>query len=252
MNSNKKNSRIPETSPLVYARVAGVMYLIALALAISSRFLISSNLIVPGDAVITTNNIMASEGLFRSSIVIWLVMQMVYLVKPLILYKIFKPVNKNHAVLMVILILVAIPIAFINELNKFAVLLLLKGGDYLTIIGADQLNSQVMFFLDLHEHGIYIANIFWGLWLLPLGYLVYKSDFLPRILGVLLIIGGFGYLIDSLTFFLFPSYKAIVTLIVLGPNFISEFALYIWLLIKGVNIEKWEKCALESAKADIN
>ena len=148
---------------------------------------------------------------------------------------------------MVILMLVAIPIAFINELNKFAALLLLSGADYLTVFDPGQLHAQVMFFLDLYTGGVFIAQIFWGLWLFPLGYLVFKSGFLPRILGVLLIIGCFGYVIDSLAFMLFPSYEGSVALVVMAPNFISEFALFLWLLIKGVNVKEWEKCTAKAA-----
>jgi len=236
-----------DTSPLVYARVAGILYLIALPLFIFSSVYASSNLIVPGDAAATANNIMASEGLFRSGIVGWLIGQMTYILLPLVLYKLLKPVNKNHAVLMVILLLVSVPIALINELNKFAVLLLLSGADYLAAFGADQLHAQVMFFLNLHEDGISIATVFWGLWLFPFGYLVYRSRFLPKVLGILLIIGGFGYVIDSCAHLLSLDYKETVSLIVIGPNFISEFALFMSLLIKGVNVEKWKKRALESA-----
>ncbi len=144
---------------------------------------------------------------------------------------------------MVIFFLVAVPIAMLNQLNQFAALLLLSGADYLTVFTADQLQALVHLFLDLHEHGISIAGIFWGLWLFPMGYLVFKSGFLPRILGVLLIIGCFGYLIDSFTFFLLPNYEVDIALF----TFWGEVLLPLWLLIKGVNVEQWEKRALESA-----
>ena len=100
-----------------------------------------------------------------------------------------------------------------------------------------------MFFLAAHEGGLFIAGIFWGLWLLPMGYLVFKSGFLPRWIGVLLIIGGFGYLIDSAIFFLLPD----VDVTIAQFTFVGEVLLPLWLLIKGVNIERWEKRALESA-----
>jgi len=236
-----------EMSPKKTARIAAFLFLLSLPFMFFSFLYVSSNLIVPGDAATTASNIMASEGLFRSGIVSWLIGQMVFMFLPLVLYKLLKAVNKNHALLMVIFLLVSVPIAFINELNQFAALLLLSGADYLTVFTADQLQALVMLFLNLHEHGGFIAGIFWGLWLFPLGYLVFKSGFLPRILGVLLIIGCFGYVIDNLTGLLFPSYKAIVSQIVLVPNLISELALALWLLIKGVNVEQWEKRALESA-----
>jgi len=236
-----------KTNPNKLARLAGWLYLIAVPLAIFSAMVVPSNLIVPGDAATTANNIIASEGLFRSGIVSMMIVQLIYILKPLILYKLLKPVNKNHAVLMVILLLVSIPIAFINELNKFAILFLLSGADYLSVFDPGQLHAQVMFFLDLYTGGVFIAQIFWGLWLFPLGYLVFKSGFLPKILGVLLMIGCFGYVIDALAFMLFPDYQETVALVVMVPNFISEFALFLWLLIKGVNVEQWEKRALEAA-----
>jgi hypothetical protein len=242
MTTKEKLKSINET-----ARFSGILYLIAVPLAIFSVMYVPSTLIVPGDAATTANNIIGSEWLFRSGIVSMLIVQIIYILKPLILYKLLKPVNKNHAVLMVILMLVSIPIAFINELNKFATLLLLSGADHLTLFNPDQLHAQAMFFLDLYTSGIVFAQIFWGLWLFPLGYLVFKSGFLPRILGILLIIGCFGYLIDSLAFLLFPSYQETIALIVMAPNFISEFALFLWLLIKGVNVENWQKRAVESA-----
>ena len=215
------------------ARVAGFLYLIMFPFALFSLY-IRSNLIVPGDAATTANNIMASEGLFRSGIVSWLIGQTIFILLILALYKLLKPVNKNHALLMVIFALVGVPIAFINELNQFAALLLLSGADYLRVYEADQLYAQVLFFLDLHEHGVSIAQIFWGLWLFPLGYLVYKSGFLPRILGVLLMIGCFGYLIDSVTFILFPNFDVTISQF----TFIGELLLPLWLLIKGVNVEQ--------------
>jgi len=235
-------NRISETSPLILARVAGFLYLFSMPFAIFSIMYVPSILIVPGDAATTANNIMASESLFRSGIVSSLINQMIFIFLVLVLYKLLKPVNKNHALLMVILWLVGVPIAMLNELNQFAPLLLLSGADYLIALDADQLHAQMMFFLDLYDDGILIAQIFWGLWLFPLGYLVFKSDFLPRILGILLIIACFGYVIESFTIFLLPSFKGIALY-----TFWGELLFPLWLLIKGVNVEQWEKRALESA-----
>ena len=186
---------------------------------------------------------MASESLFRLSFVCDLISQVIFLFLVLFLYKLLKPVNKNLASLMAILALVGIPIAMLNLLNELAPLLLLSGVDYLTAFEAGKLHALVMLFLDLYEIGFYIAMIFWGLWLLPLGYLVFKSGYLPRILGILLIIGGFGYLIDVVIFFLFPNIDASIK----AFTFIGEVLFPLWLLIKGVNVEQWEKRALEPA-----
>jgi hypothetical protein len=225
------------------ARLAGLLYILSKPFSAFGFFYVPSKLVVPGDAATTASNILASEGLFRSGIVSWLIGQLFYIVLPLVLYKLLKPVNKTHALLMVILILVAIPIGFINELNRLAVLLLLNGADYLKAFPVEQLQAQAMFFLDLHAQGIAVAQVFWGLWLLPMGYLVFRSGFLPRILGVLLMIACLGYLIDSLAILLFPKLEVTIAQL----TFLGEVLFPFWLLIRGVNVEKWEKRALQSA-----
>ena len=231
-----------QTSPLVYARVAGLLYILMVPLGIFGIMYIPSILFVPGDAATTANNIMASESLFRLSIISALLTQLDFILLVIVLYKLLKPVNKNRALLMVILVLVSVPIAMLNELNQFAALQILSGADYLTVFTTDQLHAQMMLFLGLHEDGIIIAQIFWGLWLFPLGFLIFKSGFLPKTLGVLLMIGCFGYLIDSFAIILFPRFTGIAQF-----TFIGELLLPLWLLIKGVNVEQWEKSALESA-----
>ena len=232
-----------EISPLIYARIAGVLYLLMIPLGIFGIMYVPTALIVSGDAAATANNLLANESLYRLSIFSALLIQIVQIFLVLVLYKLLKYVNKIHAVLMVVFALAAVPIAMLNELTQFAVLLLLGGADYLTLFGADKLHSQVMFFLDLHEHGIFIAQLFWGLWLFPMGYLVFKSGFLPKFIGVLLMIGCFGYLIDAVIFYL----SLDIDLTISGFTFIGEVLLPLWLVIKGVDVEQWEKRALESA-----
>jgi len=224
------------------ARTAGFLYLLLAPLGFFGGMYIPS-ITVPGNAVATVSNIMAQPMLFRLSILSALITPIVVVLVALFLYKLFKSVNKNQAVLMVVFALAALPIAMLNELNHFAVLLLLNGTDYLKVFSVDQLYSQVMFFLDLGHYGAFIAAIFWGLWLLPMGYLVFKSGFLPRIIGILLIIAGFGYVIDSFALFLLPDLNIDISQF----TFIGELLMLLWLLIKGVNIEQWEKRALESA-----
>jgi hypothetical protein len=236
-------TRTAETSPLIRARVAGVLYLSLGLFAPFSLLYVPSTLIVPGDAAATANNIMASESMFRLGIVGSLLTAIVNIFVVLALYQLLKPVNKNMALLMVIFLLLAVPIGMLNELNQLAVLVLLSGADYLKVFAADQLQALVMLFLDLHKVGLLIAQIFWGLWLFPMGYLVFKSGFLPRILGVLLMIGCFGYLIESFAAFLLPSYKVNIALFTSW----GELLFPLWLVIKGVNVEQWEKRALESA-----
>ncbi|MFC2045910.1 DUF4386 domain-containing protein [Chloroflexota bacterium] len=236
-------------SPNKTARIAGLLYLIMVPFAVFGSFYVNS-LIVPGEAAITANNFMASESLIRLSIVSALFVQIGHILLVLVLYKLLKPVNKNIAALMVIFLLVGVPIAMLNQLNQIAALILVSGADYLPVFEAGQLHAQVMLFLDLYDYGAQIAVIFWGLWLFPFGYLVFKSGYIPRILGVLLIIGGFGYLIDFFTSFLLPNYanyEAILLVVIPLLTIPGELLLPLWLLIKGVNVEQWEKRALESS-----
>ena len=216
------------------ARIAGLIYLILIIAGVFANLVVRSSLIVPGDAAATANNIMASEWLFRLAYMSDLIMITCMVLLPLVLYVLLKPVNKNIALLMMIFALVSVPIMYTNMLNHFAPLLVLSGADYLTVFAADQLNAQAMLFLNLHEAGYNV--IFFGLWLLPLGYLIYKSGYFPRILGVLVVIAGFSSMIDVCTFFLFPSYTEIISSVFMVPSAIGEFALCGWLLIRGAKI----------------
>lgn len=217
------------------ARIAGALYLLLLPLGILGILYVPAALIVPGDAPATANNIMANEALFRLSIVGALLVQVVNIFVVLFLYKVLEPVNKNMARLMVIFILLGAPIAMLNELNRGAVLLLLPS--------ADPSYALMTLFFELHEYGITIASIFWGLWLFPMGYLVFKSNYIPKIIGILLIIGCFGYLIDSFTFLLFPTWGMTISQF----TFVGELLLPLWLLVKGVNVKQWEKRTLQPA-----
>ena len=229
-------------NPNKTARVAGYLYLMLFPLGIFGIIYVPSSLIVLGDAATTASNIMANELLYRLSIVTALTLQIVYIFLALALYKLLNPVDKNNAVLMVILVLVAAPIAMLNELNHVAVLLVLSGSDFLTTFSLDQVQASVPLFLNLHEHGVFIAQIFWGLWLFPMGYLIFKSNFLPLALGILMIIGGFGYLVDSFVYFIFPDFDVTVS----EFTFLGELLLPLWLMFKGVNHEQWEKYVLKS------
>jgi len=230
-------------SPQKIARVAAFVFLIIFFLGMSTELFIRPGIIVPGDAAATVKNIAASEALFRLSLVSDLIRQMFMMLLFLLLYKLLKPVNKNIASLMVIFALVCVPITMLNELNHFAALLLSSGADYLTAFKADQLNALVMFFLELRKYGTSIPQVF-SLWVLLLGYLVFKSGFLPRILGIFMMIGGLCYTVQAVLFFLFPNFDSMIFGLF---AFIGELIFYLWLLIKGINVKEWEKRALESA-----
>jgi len=231
-------TRAAETSPLIIARVAGFLYLLVVPLGIFGSMYVPSRLIVSGDAATTANNIMTSESLFRLGIVSNLLAPLVMLSVVLVLYRLLKPVNKNMAWLMVIFVLLGVSISMLNQLTKFAALQLLSGADYLKVFTTEQLQALALMSLRLPGN---IATIFWGLWLFPLGYLVFKSGFLPSILGVLLMMSCFGYLIQAFAAFL--GYRVSVGLYAA----LGEVLFLLWLLIKGVNAEQWEKRALASA-----
>jgi hypothetical protein len=227
------------------ARIAGVLYLLLMPLGVLGILIVPSMLYVPGDAAATATNIMASESLFRLSILSALLVQIINIGVVVALYKLLKPVNSTMAALMAIFILLGGAIAMLNEVHKFAVLILLGGADYLTAFSAEQLQGLASFFLDVHEYGVAIASIFWGLWLFPMGWLVFKSGFLPRFIGILLMIGCVGYVVDFLIKLLLPD----LDLSIAQFTFIGEIMLPLWLLIKGVNVEKWEARAAEAANS---
>ena len=232
-----------EPSPLLRARVAGVLYLSVLPLSIFGTLSINAQLVVPGDAAVTANHILAAETLFRLGIVSALVAQIVNTVVVLALYQLLKSVNKNMAALMVIFLLLGVPIAMLNELNNVALLFLVSGADAVKGLTADQMHALISLLVNVHANGLTIAGLFWGLWLLPMGYLVFKSGFLPRILGVLLIIGCFGYLIQSVAALLFPAFNVNIALF----TFWGEVLFPMWLIIRGVNVEQWKKHIRASA-----
>ena len=230
-----------ETSPLVRARVAGALYLIANIFAPFTLLYLPSRFIERGDPAATASNIIASESLFRLGIVGNLFTFIANIFLALALYQLLKVVNKNMASLMVILFLVGVPIAMLNELTQLAVLQLLSSAGYLKASPTDQLQALAYLLLRLHDQGLLIAHIFFGLWLLPMGYLVFKSGFIPKIVGVLLVIAGVGYVIQSFATFL--GYNVNIILF----TGLGELVFLLWLLIKGVNVEQWKKRALEGA-----
>jgi hypothetical protein len=213
-------------------RFAGALYVLASIVGFFAMGYVPDKLIVHGNAAATASNISASETLFRLGIAGELIGQAAFIFVALALYDLLKGVNRRHASLMVTLIVVSIPIAFLNELNSFAALVLVHGGDFLSIFDKPQRDALAMLFLNLHGRGFVVAEIFWGLWLFPLAFLVYKSRFLPRFLGVWLALAGFAWIILSLTGILVPQYQDKVYTYC-QPAFFGEIAFMLWLLIKG-------------------
>ncbi len=229
-------------------RFAGLLYVLTSIPGFFAIMYVPSKLLVHGNAAATASNIAASETLFRLGIAAQLIGQAGFIFVALALYHLLKGVNRRHASLMVTLIVVSIPIAFVNELNSFAALVLVRGADFLSIFEKPQRDALAMLFLNLHHHGFVVAELFWGLWLFPLALLVYRSRFLPRFLGVWLAIAGFAWVILSLTGVLLPQYQDKVSTYT-QPAFFGEVAFMLWLLIKGAKPQPLPATAPSSAAA---
>jgi uncharacterized membrane protein len=216
------------------ARIAGAFYLTVVITGIFNLLYVPSKLIVWNDAATTFNNIVANETLFRLSIVAGIVCYIVFLFLPLVLYKLLNAVNRNAAIAMVSLAVVSVPISLLNLNNKMEVLTLISEGNYMRIFQINERHAQVMLSLANYENGIEILTIFWGLWLFPFGYLVFKSGILPKILGVLLMLGCAGYVINFTGGFLFEGYSEIgIARFISLPASLGEIGICLWLLIMG-------------------
>ena len=217
-------------------RVAGFLYLLLLAAPLRLMY-IPNKLFVTGDATATANNILAHEALFRLGMLADLFCGVVLIFLVLAFYRLFKGVDQYLAVLVIILggVLPA-AIDFFNVLNDAAALILVRGADFLSVFDKPQRDALAMLFLRLHGREVVAAEILWGLWLLPLGMLTYKSRFLPRFLGVWLIINGFAYVITSFTGILLPQYENTVSNYTF-PALLGEMAFMLWLAIKGARPE---------------
>jgi len=214
------------------ARVAGFLYLTYIVTFASSS-IIQGKPIVSGDAAATARNIMASERLFRIGFTSELVAALLFLLTAWALYLLLKPVNESLALLFVLLNIVGVAIECVSTLPRFAALLLVSRADYLKALNPDQLQGLAMFFLKFGGSGDTVSVLFYGAWLFPLGYLVVKSRFLPRILGILLIIDGVCLLICFFQLWLFPGHQRL-TYPLYPVMFIAECGLALWLLLKGV------------------
>jgi hypothetical protein len=227
---------IADLSPRKAVTILRLLYPIWFVVGLFGVMYVPSTLIVPGDATTTANNIMANELLFSMGIAGSLITQLIQIVVVLVLYKLFKSVNKNQASLMVVFALVGVPITMLNTLNRVAALLLSSGAGYLTAFEPAQLHSLVMFFLNLNEQGVVIAEIFWGLWLFPLGILINESGYFPRILGFLMVLAGFGYFLGTFTHYLLPKLEALSS--VLELMVWGELPFMGWVLLKGAKLPK--------------
>jgi hypothetical protein len=216
------------------ARIAGALYLLSSAAA-GVPLLYIPTLIVPGNAAATANNILASEISFRACIVSELIGATVFIFMVRTLYRLLNGVNKTDASLMVTLVLLSVPITFLNVLNEIAALALMHGTTFLSVFDKPQRDAMAMLSLGLHADGANVANIFWGLWLLPFGLLVMRSGFFPRILGLWLIADCFALVAVSLTGLFLPALLDVANRIAIIPE-LGELWMIAWLLIKGIRV----------------
>ena len=226
MNANKNT-----------ARMAGFLYFIYIITHTSADVIGRSNLIVYGDAAATAQNIMASAGQFRFGFIGDLLAAMLFFLAAWALYGLLKPVNQNLALLFLLLNLGGVIIQCSSDLFLIASQMILSGADYLNVFQVKQLQALAMLSLYVYKDGFMIAQLFYGAWLFPLGYLVFKSGFIPRILGVLLMLHCAFWLMTFLQFFLFPGFNAIIY-ISYPLGFAAEFGLSLWLMIWGVKEPK--------------
>ena len=215
------------------SRFAGILYLIWIITGLYSIFYLPSQINTRGDAVTAAQNILSNEFLFRTSIINDLISNAIWVFMVLVLYRLFKQVNERQAKLLVALVIVQIPAVFIMEAFNITSLMIFKG-EILKTFELSQRLDLAMSFLKINDYGTLTLEMFWGLWLILFGLLVYKSGFIPRILGILLFIAGIAYMIDSFISLLFPVYHTSVNQPILLFVGIGEISIMLWLLIKGV------------------
>lgn len=234
-------------NPKKTARTAGILYLVITVAAIFAHFVVPDALIVPGDAAATAQNITESEAMFRfGAIGSELVILLSEVFLSVILYLLLKPVNKTLSLLAALFRLIMTTIHGLNLLNYFFVILLLNG-NFITVFGPEQVQALITLFLDAHSYGFIIGIAFLVPHVLILGYLIFKSGYFPKVLGILFLLAGLGYLIDTAGQLLFTGYYESTPGVIAATIAIAEIAFPVWLLIKGVRIEEWKKRVLESA-----
>lgn len=214
------------------ARRAGLLYLAMSILAMLGYFYLRPRFIVPGDAVATARNILEHEQLYRASILIDLVAQFLFLLVALALYRLFKDVDRNQARLLVALVGTGIAVGFANFAFNLAPLVLLSGADFLSPLNGAQLEALAYAALRLGAKQGEMLTSFWGLWLFPFAALTFKSEFLPKFLGVLLILSGAAYVVSCVTGIAFPASAGIVGKFVF-PFYFGEFIVVLWLAFVG-------------------
>jgi hypothetical protein len=219
------------------ARITGVLYLSIFVFGFFA-VVVQANIVVPGDAATTADNILASEWLFRLSIISWLIVFLADVAVSIALYVLLKPVNATLSLVAAGFRLVMAAILGVNLVNLFNAVIVLADAESLTGFDTDEVNALALFFLDAFDTGVSVGLVFFGIHLFVLGYLLFTSRYVPRILGVLLIAAAFGYVADSVGNLLLANYPSALTAVMFAPGVIGELSLSLWLLVKGVKVQQ--------------
>jgi len=214
------------------ARIAGIIYLLFVFAGVFSLMYVPGQLIVAGDAAATASNILAHQTLIWLDLAVGLISTLIFLLAALTLYQLLKDVNRQAAALMVILVLIQLPQGFVSQLLQFGSLELVRGDGFLSAMDKAQRETLAMLCIHLNAKGKILSEFFWGVWLFPLGVLVYRSGFLPRFLGVWLVLNGVAYVAMCFMNLFLPQYNDAVFKIAF-PAMLGEMALMVVLLFVG-------------------
>jgi hypothetical protein len=243
-------NRGAEISPLAYARTAGTLVLIILACASVGMMYVPSALFVPGDAVATATNIKASEWLYRLGMLSDAVLFLAEIVLVVVLYRLFEPVSRTLSLVAAYARLTMTVIQGVNLLNSFAVLLVLSGAGYLSVFDLAQLDALAMLFVEAHGQVVFIWEAVFALHCFVLGYLIYTSSFVPRALGILMVLAALAYLTESIGNILLPQYADTYAAIIGVAAWMGEIPFFLWLLFKGVDEQQWHERAATAGQND--
>jgi hypothetical protein len=229
--------RTAEVSPRPSARITGAVYLLYFLTAVLGGFF-TRGIVVDGDAAATANNLLAHQALFRLGLATGLIATACYIAVTALFYDLFKPVSRGLSLLAAFFSLVGCAILAFASLFQLAPLVVLGGGQYLSVFKVEQLRALAFLFLELYGEGVNICFVFFGFYCLLIGYLIFRSTFLPRILGLLMAFAGLGWLT-----FLSPPLANHLSPYILVLGFVAELALMLWLLVMGVDVQRWKEQA---------
>ena len=232
-----------KSSPSLKARIAGVFYLITFVTAIFSEFFVQARLVVGSDAATTATNILTHEFLFRSAVVAGLIGIACYVAVTALLYELLKPVNRSVSLLAAFFSLMGCALWFFGCVFRIAVFVVLGGAQYLSVFKPEQLQALALVFLKLNGRAFSVGMVLFGFYCLLIGYLIFKSNFMPRILGMLVAFAGLGDLISMFANFLSPAFAHHLDPYIGLPGLVGEVSLTLWLLVIGVNASRWKEMA---------